>query len=121
MTLDLIKIRRDLHQIPEIGLEEFKTQAYLLERIAEMTEGKDFVEKRTWRTGILVYLHGHAPEKTIGWRTDIDGLPIVEETGLDFKSTHEGRMHACGHDGHIAGLLGAASILKEMESEQKAL
>lgn len=42
MTLDLIKIRRDLHQIPEIGLEEFKTQAYLLERIAEMTEGKDF-------------------------------------------------------------------------------
>ena len=72
MTLDLIKIRRDLHQIPEIGLEEFKTQAYLLERIAEMTEGKDFVEQRTWRTGILVYLHGHAPEKTIGWRTDID-------------------------------------------------
>ena len=82
MTLDLIKIRRDLHQIPEIGLEEFKTQAYLLERIAEMTEDKDFVEQRTWRTGILVYLHGHAPEKTIGWRTDIDGLPIVEETGL---------------------------------------
>lgn len=63
MTLDLIKIRRDLHQIPEIGLEEFKTQAYLLERIAEMTEGKDFVEQRTWRTGILVYLHGYAPEK----------------------------------------------------------
>ena len=56
MTLDLIKIRRDLHQIPEIGLEEFKTQAYLLERIAEMTEGKDFVEQRTWRTGILVFL-----------------------------------------------------------------
>ena len=106
MTLDLIKIRRDLHQIPEIGLEEFKTQAYLLERIAEMTEGKDFVEKRTWRTGILVYLHGHAPEKTIGWRTDIDGLPIVEETGLDFKSTHEGRMHACGHDMHMTTALG---------------
>ena len=106
MTLDLIKIRRDLHQIPEIGLEEFETQAYLLERIAEMTEGKDFVEQRTWRTGILIYLHGHAPEKTIGWRTDIDGLPIVEETGLDFKSTHEGRMHACGHDMHMTTALG---------------
>lgn len=66
MTLDLIKIRRDLHQIPEIGLEEFETQAYLLERIAEITAGKDFVEQRTWRTGILVYLHGSAPEKTIG-------------------------------------------------------
>ena len=63
MTLDLIKIRRDLHQIPEIGLEEFETQAYLLERIAEITAGKDFVEQRTWRTGILVYLHGSAPEK----------------------------------------------------------
>ena len=63
MTLDLIKIRRDLHQIPEIGLEEFKTQAYLLERIAEMTEGKDFVEQRTWRTGILVFLHGSAPDR----------------------------------------------------------
>ena len=55
MTLDLVKIRRDLHQIPEIGLEEFKTQAYLLERIAEITEGKEFVEQRTWRTGILVF------------------------------------------------------------------
>ena len=63
MTLDLIKIRRDLHQIPEIGLEEFETHAYLLERIAEITAGKDFVEQRTWRTGILVYLHGSAPEK----------------------------------------------------------
>ena len=58
MTLDLVKIRRDLHQIPEIGLEEFKTQAYLLERIAEITEGKEFVEQRTWRTGILVFLKG---------------------------------------------------------------
>ena len=90
MTLDLIKIRRDLHQIPEIGLEEFKTQAYLLERIAEMTEGKDFVEQRTWRTGILVYLHGHAPEKTIGWRTDIDGLPIVV-TGFDWEDMEKAR------------------------------
>ena len=79
---------------------------HILERIAEMTEGKDFVEQRTWRTGILVFLHGSAPEKTIGWRTDIDGLPIVEETGLDFKSIHEGRMHACGHDIHMTTALG---------------
>ena len=69
MTLDLIKIRRDLHQIPEIGLEEFKTQAYLLERIAEITAGKDFVEQRTWRTGILVFLKGSAPQKTIGCKS----------------------------------------------------
>ena len=121
MTLDLIKIRRDLHQIPEIGLEEFKTQAYLLERIAEMTEGKDFVEQRTWRTGILVYLHGHAPEKTIGWRTDIDGLPIVEETDLDFKSTHEGRMHACGHDMHMTTALGLLDQMLQVKPKNNML
>ena len=86
MTLDLIKIRRDLHQIPEIGLEEFENQAYLLERIAEITEGKDFVEQRTWRTGSWFISTGLL-RKTIGWRTDIDGLPIVEQTGLDFASS----------------------------------
>lgn len=54
--LDLIQTRRALHQIPEIGLEEFKTQAYLLDVIEKLTTGKDFVQIRTWRTGILVYL-----------------------------------------------------------------
>ena len=56
--LDLIQTRRDLHQIPEIGLEEFKTQAYLLDVIEKLTAGKNFVQVRTWRTGILVYLQG---------------------------------------------------------------
>ena len=95
--LDYLKIRRDLHQIPEIGLEEYKTHAYLMQVIDGLTAGLDFVEIRTWRTGILVFIKGSSPDKTIGWRTDIDGLPIVEDTGLDFASTHEGRMHACGH------------------------
>ena len=115
MTLDLVKIRRDLHQIPEIGLEEFKTQAYLLERIAEITEGKEFVEQRTWRTGILVFLKGSNPEKTIGWRTDIDGLPIIEQTDLDFATRHEGRMLACGHDVHMTLALG---LLEQLVQEQ---
>ena len=52
MHLDLVQIRRDLHQIPEIGLEEHKTHAYLLDKIAIITAGKEFVEQRTWRTGI---------------------------------------------------------------------
>lgn len=121
MKLDLITIRRDLHQIPEIGLEEFKTQAYLLERIAEITAGKDFVEQKTWRTGILVFLKGSAPEKTIGWRTDIDALPIIEETGLDFKSTHEGRMHACGHDMHMTTALGLLNELVEKQPKNNIL
>jgi len=121
MTLDLIKIRRHLHQIPEIGLEEFKTQAYLLERIAEMTAGKDFVEQRTWRTGILVFLKGYAPEKTIGWRTDIDALPVVEETGLPFSSQHEGRMHACGHDMHMTVALGLLDELVQAQPKNNLL
>lgn len=121
MTLDLIKIRRDLHQIPEIGLEEFKTQAYLLGRIAEITQGKDFVEQKTWRTGILVFLKGSNPEKTIGWRTDIDALPVVEETGLDFQSTHEGRMHACGHDMHMTIALGLLNELVQVQPKNNLL
>lgn len=119
--IDLIKIRRDLHMIPEIGLEEFKTQAYLLERIAEITADKDFVEQKTWRTGILVFLNGWSPEKTVGWRTDIDALPIIENTGLEFSSTHEGRMHACGHDMHMTTALGLLNELVQKQPKNNVL
>ena len=115
--LDLIQTRRDLHQIPEIGLEEFKTQAYLLNVIEKLTAGKDFVQIRTWQTGILVYLQGSQPERTIGWRTDIDGLPIVEQTGLAFTSQHPDRMHACGHDFHMTIALG--SLERALENQPK--
>ena len=113
--IDYQKIRRDLHQIPEIGLEEYKTHAYLMRVIDELTAGLDFVEIRTWRTGILVFIKGSTPTKTIGWRTDIDGLPIVEETGFAFASQHEGRMHACGHDMHMTIALG---LLEQLTTEQ---
>lgn len=115
--LDLIQTRRDLHQIPEIGLEEFETQAYLLDVIKKLIADKDFVELRTWRTGILVYLHGSQPTKTIGWRTDIDGLPVNEQTGLPFASKHQGRMHACGHDFHMTIALG--SLERALEKQPK--
>ena len=121
MTLDLIKIRRDLHQIPEIGLEEFETQAYLLERIAEITAGKDFVEQRTWRTGILVYLHGSAPEKLlVGGRISM-AYRLWEQTGLDFASKHEGRMHACGHDMHMTTALGLLDQLVQVQPKNNLL
>ena len=113
--IDYQKIRRDLHQIPEIGLEEYKTHAYLMRIIDVLTSGLDFVEIRTWRTGILVFVKGSTPAKTIGWRTDIDGLPIVEETGFAFASQHEGRMHACGHDMHMTIALG---LLEQLTTEQ---
>ena len=119
--LDLIQTRRDLHQIPEIGLEEFETQAYLLDVIEKLIEGKEFVQVRTWRTGILVYLQGSQPERTIGWRTDIDGLPIVEQTGLPFASQHQGRMHACGHDFHMTIALGCLERALEEQPKNNLL
>lgn len=121
MALDLIQIRRDLHQIPEIGLEEFKTQAYLLKIIEELTQDKPFVKQKTWRTGILVFVEGYAAQKTIGWRTDIDGLPIIEETGLDFASQHDGRMHACGHDMHMTLALGLLEELTQTQPKENLL
>ncbi|CAM3416076.1 N-acetyldiaminopimelate deacetylase [Streptococcus pluranimalium] len=121
MALDLIQIRRDLHQIPEIGLEEFKTQAYLLKIIEELTQDKPFVKQKTWRTGILVFLEGYNAQKTIGWRTDIDGLPIIEETGLDFASQHDGRMHACGHDMHMTLALGLLEELTQTQPKENLL
>ena len=119
--LDLIQTRRDLHQIPEIGLEEYKTHAYLMDVIEGLIEGKSFAQVRTWNTGILVFLEGNAPSKTIGWRTDIDGLPIVEETGLPFASQHEGRMHACGHDMHMTLALGALERMLEEQPKENLL
>lgn len=115
--LDLVQIRRDLHQIPEIGLQEFKTQAYLLKSIQELCQGDECISVKTWRTGILVFLKGSAPEKTIAWRTDIDGLPILEETGLPFSSSHKGFMHACGHDMHMT--LALALLEEALKLERK--
>ena len=119
--LDLIATRRALHQIPEIGLQEFKTHEFLLKTIADLTADKEFVEIRTWQTGILVFLKGRQPQKTIGWRTDIDGLPIVEETGLSFKSLHKDRMHACGHDMHMTVALGLLDRLVQHQPKDNLL
>ena len=85
----LIKIRRDLHQIPELGFQEFKTQAYLLSYIQLLPQDRISIKK--WRTGLFVKIRGINTAKTIGYRTDIDGLPISEETGLSFSSLHEAR------------------------------
>ncbi|WML38930.1 N-acetyldiaminopimelate deacetylase [Neobacillus sp. OS1-2] len=100
----LITIRRDLHQIPELGFQEFKTQAYLLAYIQSLPQERIIIKK--WRTGLFVKIQGLKPVKTIGYRTDIDGLPIEEETGLPFSSSHQARMHACGHDFHMTIALG---------------
>lgn len=100
----LTEIRRELHKIPELGFQEFKTQKFLLEALAAMPG--QHLQITTWETGIIVRIAGINPTKTIGWRTDIDGLPVYEETGLAFCSQHEGYMHACGHDCHMTVALG---------------
>ena len=110
---NLVKIRRDLHQIPELGFKEYKTQAYLLEKIDELAQEHLTVVK--WRTGIVIKVAGSAPQKLIGWRADIDGLPVYEETGLVYASKHEGYMHACGHDCHMTVALG---LLQALTREQ---
>lgn len=104
MMKSLLEIRRDLHRIPELGFKEVKTHAYLLEQIKALPQERLTII--TWKTGIVVKIEGTQAKKTIGWRTDIDGLPINEATDLPFKSQHEGKMHACGHDVHMTVALG---------------
>lgn len=108
LTEDVVRYRRALHQIPELGLTEFKTKEYLLRQL------QSFGIKEIYPildTGLVAVFRSEVPGKTLAFRTDIDGLPIQEETGVAFHSTHEGRMHACGHDGHMATMLGFAKYL----------
>lgn len=109
--MELVKIRRALHQIPEIGFQEVKTQSYLMDIISQFPQERLEIVK--WRTGIAVKVLGDNPTKLIGWRTDIDALPITEETGLEFQSTHPGFMHACGHDVHMTIAIGLLQKLIE--------
>jgi len=105
---NLTKYRRELHQIPEIGTKEHKTQKYLLDTLKAM----GYAPKEIFNTGVYVYLDFGNKETTM-FRSDIDALKITEKNQIFFKSTHPGFMHACGHDGHMAMLLGFADYLKD--------
>ncbi len=109
---DAIKIRREFHQFPELGMEEEKTTR----RIMEYLKNAGIAPVRLDPTGVTACL-GPEGRGTLALRADIDGLAVTEQTGLPFASKTRGRMHACGHDGHIAGLLTAAFLLKQMEEE----
>lgn len=111
MSADMAAWRQHLHTIPELGLECHKTSAFVAERLREF--GVDALHEGIAKTGIVAIIEGRGEGPTIGLRADMDGLPITEETGVDYASTHEGKMHACGHDGHTAMLLGAAKYLTE--------
>ena len=112
----IIHFRRDLHKIPEVAYTEEKTSAY----IANYLEKEGFeVTKGIAKTGVVALLPLSGPGKTLLVRSDIDALPVEEETGLPFASEHPGVMHACGHDAHMAMVLGAATILKKIGKNLK--
>lgn len=114
-----VKIRRELHQIPELGFQEFKTQQYILTYLNSLPQ--DRLEMKTWKTGVVVRVIGRAPVQTIAYRADMDGLPITEGTQLPFQSLNDGQMHACGHDLHMSIALGVLTHFVEQPIDDNLL
>lgn len=110
---EITEWRRDIHAHPELRFEEHRTAAKVADLLTDF--GCDEVVSGIGQTGVVAVIHGrqNGSGKVIGFRADMDALPIPETTGLPHASTNEGVMHACGHDGHTAMLLGAAKYLSE--------
>lgn len=112
---EIIEIRRNIHQNPELGFEETDTAAYICKKLSEY--GVQF-QSGIAKTGIVAFIKGKNPDKKcIALRADMDALPIMETNNCSYKSKREGIMHACGHDAHIACLLGTAKILNNLKEE----
>ena len=105
---DVVDLRRHFHKQPEVSFSEHETTLYLKERLREL--GLD-LETCPTETGAVALLDTGRPGKTVMLRADIDALPIHEESGVDFHSRIDGRMHACGHDAHMAIMIGVARTL----------
>ena len=104
--------RQDLHKIPEIGLEEYETSKYIKNKLKEFNI--NFKEGYS-NTGLVAWVKGNKgnSNKSIGLRADFDALPMPEKNNFEYKSSKDGMMHACGHDGHTSMLLGAAKYISE--------
>jgi hippurate hydrolase len=113
---DIVEIRHTIHQTPEIALREYKTAELIRETLKStgLRPLEPFLE-----TDVVAILHGREKGKNVTLRADIDALPIQEETGLPYASGRAGFMHACGHDGHTAMLIGAALILSKFKDALK--
>jgi len=105
---DVIDLRRYFHKHPEVSFSEHETTRYLTNRLQEM--GLDIKTAGT-QTGAVAILDTGRPGKTVMLRADIDALPIHEQSGVEFHSSIDGRMHACGHDAHMAIMIGVARTL----------
>ena len=116
LTPQLVALRKQLHQHPELAFEEHETAKAVA---AFLTRLQIPFRTGVGKTGIVAVLEGSAPGRTIGIRADMDALPIHEETGLAFASKIPGKMHACGHDVHTVIALGVAAALSEMKDTLK--
>lgn len=110
----MVSLRRDIHREPELGYDTEKTA----EKVVAALDGLPLeIQTRVAENGVVATLKGGGDGPTVGLRADMDALPIHEETGLDFASEADGKMHACGHDGHTSMLVGAAHVLCGMREK----
>lgn len=109
----MVEWRHHLHQIPELAFEEYQTSEF----IANLLESMGIeVTRNVGKTGVVGTLRVGESKRVIGLRADLDAINVMETTDLPYKSKNEGCMHACGHDGHMATLLGAAKLLSESKN-----
>ena len=110
----MINLREIIHMYPEDGFKEFKTSEIIINELEKLGIK---VRKNVAKTGVVGLIEGNYPGKTVLLRADMDALKIQEQADVEYKSKVDGMMHACGHDGHVAGLLGAAMILNELKDK----
>ncbi|HHV38943.1 MAG TPA: amidohydrolase [Tepidimicrobium sp.] len=108
----IIDIRRDFHRYPELGFEEYRTQGKIMEYLGMMGIEYDIMAT----TGVVGIIKGQSDGKTVALRADMDALPMTDKKKLSYSSSIEGKMHSCGHDAHMAILLGAARILNDLKN-----
>jgi amidohydrolase len=111
---EIVKLRRELHQCPELAFEEFDTGKIIARELENLNIR---VKNGVGKTGLVGVLNGNVDGGVVALRADMDALPISEESGAPFPSKNLGKMHACGHDAHMAMLIGAAKILSELKIE----
>ncbi len=111
---EIVAIRRDIHKHPELGFEVHRTAELVSSHLKKLGFN---VSDGIGKTGVVGDLIGDGNGPTIGLRADMDALPIQETSSLPYSSVNEGIMHACGHDGHTAMLLGAATVLKQFQNQ----
>jgi amidohydrolase len=111
---EIVQSRRDFHRNPELGMEETRTSKIVADFLTSL--GLE-VQTGIANTGVVGLLRGSKDGPTVGLRADMDALPIKEQSGVEYSSTVDGKMHACGHDGHTAILMGAAKLLSQYKDK----